>query len=96
MYVPLPKLAPHGYRVVMLFLSDSLKTETDFSSIPTFFKLNQMTLDVLGKLDYPKGVIIIHDGKNLSMPLIGAFSAHLQKLVLLCEVGNFLRIYFYY
>lgn len=81
------KLTPDGYRVVFLYLSDSVKTETDSSTIEDFFKINQMTVDVMGKLDYPKGVIVVHDGKNITMPLVAAFSSYIQKLILLTQVS---------
>ena len=88
MAVPLRKLTPDGYRVVMLYLSDTLKTKINYPPLDYFFKLNQMTIELLGKFDYPKGVIVFFDEANVTMPLVVTFSSHLQKLILLAEVSN--------
>ncbi|XP_065201053.1 retinol-binding protein pinta-like [Planococcus citri] len=96
MFVPLRKLTPDGYRVVMLYLSEEVKT-AHHPSLDDFFKLNQMTIELMGKLDYPKGVIVIHDVANIAMPLVVSFSSHLQKLILLTEKAisvRYKKLYF--
>lgn len=85
MYIPLPKLTPDGYRVIMLYISVNAKN-VELSPFDHFLKATLMTVDILGKYDFSKGVIVVHDGKNMTMQFVTAAASELYKLILLSTV----------
>lgn len=87
MYIPLPKLTPDGYRVIMLYISDDAKY-TQLPPFNHFLKATLMSIDIMGKYDYPKGVIVVHDGKNISMEFVANAATEIHKLVLLAAVSK--------
>ena len=47
-----------------------------------------MSTDIMGKYDYPKGIIVVHDGKNISMEFVTSAATEIHKLVLLATVSE--------
>lgn len=87
MYVPLPKLTLDGYRVIMLYISDDAKY-TKLPPFNHFLKATLMSIDIMGKYDYPKGVIVVHDGRNISMEFVTNAATEIHKLILLAAVSK--------
>lgn len=85
MYIPLPKLTPDGYRVLVLYISDEAKN-SEAVPFSHFLKATFMSIDILAKLDSPTGIILVHDGKNMTMPFVAAAATEIPKLVLLGTV----------
>lgn len=86
MYVPLPKLTPDGYRVIVLYISDEARN-MEPSPFSHFLKATFMTIDILGKFDYPKGVIIVNDGKNVTKKFVTTAASEFHKLIALTMVN---------
>ncbi len=85
MYVPLPKLTPDGYRVIVLYISDNARN-VEPSPYSHFLKATLMTVDIMGKLDSPRGIIVVHDGKNMTMNFVAAAATEIHKQILLTAV----------
>ncbi|XKL68338.1 hypothetical protein PGB90_003829 [Kerria lacca] len=81
-YIPLPKLTPDGYRVIIFRIfhhnNESMPIATDF------MKALHMQLDLNFKQDRVKGAIFIYDFENLTMPFVILQLTVLKKAL---EVG---------
>lgn len=84
-YVPMPKLTPDGYRVVVFHIfepfGDYIPTEN------SILRANQIVLDLEMWMDQNRGCIILFNLENLSLHFVRLLVLILKKLFMLTTVN---------
>ncbi len=84
-YVPMPKLTPDGYRIVIFRIFDSERT--NLPSPENIMKATQIGLDISLKHDRFRGMTVIYDLENSSMNFISLLVPMLKRFFALGNVS---------